>query len=253
MFPVGSTGFSTFSTLAFLFALPLFFYRVEWAGISLFEKIGPLFGWLFLSTSGLKPVQKVWFTCLNIGFISCYPYSLRHFCICRILKSGLYAAVIGAVIALITSYGLGFRWWQMKVFISVLLTAFTTGYNVRFIVSGLNSRPKCSWSDPYRCDWVAVLTIYNVLNIETGRGLSSDLCEFHFLMLSFSRIQVAVLALVGAVTLGVAYVSLSQFNAQVDRTLIGLEGVLVNDNYQTSTGFRLEMYRAAIQIGADNP
>jgi len=35
------TGFSaTFSTFAFLFALPLFFARVEWANISLFEKVG---------------------------------------------------------------------------------------------------------------------------------------------------------------------------------------------------------------------
>ena len=102
---------------------------------------------------------------------------------------------------------------------------------------------------------VAVLTIYNVLNIETGRTgfLQVISVSFIFLMLSFSRIQVAVLALVRAVTLGVAYVSLDQFNAQVDRTLINLEGVLVNDNYQTSTGFRLEMYRGSIQIGADNP
>ena len=75
--------------------------------------------------------------------------------------------------------------------------------------------------------------------------------EFHFFDVEFQPIQVAVLALVGAVTLGVAYVSLSQFNAQVDRTLINLEGVLVNDNYKRR--FRLEMYRAAIQIGADNP
>ena len=52
MFSCGfPTGFSaTFSTLAFLFALPIFFYRFALIELSLVEKAGLLlFGWLTLS------------------------------------------------------------------------------------------------------------------------------------------------------------------------------------------------------------
>ena len=97
---------------------------------------------------------------------------------------------------------------------------------------------------------VTVLTIYNVLNIETGRTgyLQVIAVSFIFLVLSFSRIQVAVLALIGAVTLVVAYLSLDQFNSQVDRTLTNLEGVVVKDNYLNSTGVRLELYRGLYRL-----
>ena len=102
---------------------------------------------------------------------------------------------------------------------------------------------------------VALLTVYNVLNIETGRTgyLQVIAVSFIFVVLSFSRLQAAILALVAAVAFGAAYVSLDQFNARVDQTLANVERMVVNDDYKSSAGYRLEFYRGAIQIGADHP
>ena len=72
-------------------------------------------------------------------------------------------------------------------------------------------------------------------------------------MLSFSRLKSGILALTAVVGVGVAYLSLDQFNAQVDQTLVNIERMVVNDHYQSSAGYRLEFYRGAIQIGTENP
>ena len=254
------TGFSaTFSTFAFLFALPLFFYRVDWVSISLFEKIGlALFGWLLLSIlwsqAGILE-SLVYLSEYRLYFmLPVFAAALLY--LPDTQKWTFYAAVIGAVIALITSYGLGFQWWQIEGVQLSLANHIYHGFimSALLLVALLAAR-NAAGLIRVGAIGLAVLTIYNVLNIETGRTgyLQVIAVSLIFLTLSFSRIQVAVLALVGAVTLGVAYLSLSQFNAQVDRTLSNLEDVLVNDNYQTSIGFRLELYRGAIQIGADNP
>lgn len=68
---------------------------------------------------------------------------------------------------------------------------------------------------------VAVLTAYNVLNIETGRTgyLQVIAVSFIFVALSFSRLKATIMALTAIVYLGVAYLSLNQSNAQVDQTL----------------------------------
>jgi len=102
---------------------------------------------------------------------------------------------------------------------------------------------------------IALLTAYNVLNIETGRTgyLQVIAVSFIFVVLSFSRLQAAILALVATVAFGTAYLSLDQFNARVGQTLANVERMMVNDDYQSSAGYRLEFYRGAIQIGADNP
>jgi len=102
---------------------------------------------------------------------------------------------------------------------------------------------------------VALLTAYNVLNIETGRTgyLQVIAVTFIFVVLSFSRWQAAILSLMAAVAFGAAYVSLDQFNVRIDQTLANIERMMVNDDYQSSAGYRLEFYRGAIEIGADNP
>ena len=254
------TGFSaTFSTLAFFFALPLFFYRVDLASISLFEKIGlALFGWLLLSIfwSQAGVLESLVYLSEYRLYFMLPVFSAALLYLPDTQKWTLHAAVIGAVIALITSYGLGFRWWQIEgaqlsladriyhgfIMSTLLLVALLAARNAVGVVR-------------IGAIGVAILTIYNVLNIETGRTgyLQVIAVSFIFLVLSFSRMQVAVLALIGAVTLVVAYLSLDQFNAQVDRTLNNIEGVVVKDNYLNSTGVRLELYRGSIQIGADNP
>ena len=156
----------------------LFFYRVEWAGISLFEKIG-LIVWLASINILVSSRRcKVCFTCLNIGFISCYLYSLGTLYL-PILKSGPLCSSNRIDYSMdwdsrVADRGCSFSLRpHLPRFITfavvVLIAARNTAGLIRIGAIG-----------------VAVLTIYNVLNIETGRTgfLQVISVSFIFLMLS---------------------------------------------------------------------
>ena len=254
------TGFSaTFSTFAFLFALPLFFSRVEWGNISLFEQAGlVLFAWLLLSVFWSEAGVLD-----SLGYLSEYRlyfmvpvFAAALLCLPNTQKWALYAALLGAVIALITSYGLGLGWWKIEGAHLSLANRIYHGFimSALLLVALLVARDT---NGVFRVVAVviALLTAYNVLNIETGRTgyLQVIAVSFTFAVLSFSRLQAVTLALVTAVAFGVAYFSLDQFNARVDQTLANVERMVLNNDYQSSAGYRLEFYRGAIQIGADHP
>jgi hypothetical protein len=177
-------------------------------------------------------------------------------CLPNTQKWALYAAVIGAVIALVTSYGLGLQWWTIKGIQLSLADRIYHGFimSTLLLVALLVAR-NATGMIRIGATVVAVLTVYNVLNIETGRTgyLQVIAVSLIFVVLSFSRLQAAVLASIAALSLGIAYLSLGQFNAQVNHTLTSFERMVVDDDYNTSAGNRLEFYRGAIQIGADNP
>ena len=254
------TGFSaTFSTFAFLFALPLFFSRVDWANISLFEKAGlVLFAWLFLS--------MFW---SEAGFLDSLRYLSEYrlyfmvpvfatalLCMPNALKWAFNAAVLGASIALITSYGLGLGWWKIEGAHLSLANRIYHGFimSALLLVSLLVVRHT---NGVFRVGamLVALFTVYNVLNIETGRTgyLQVIAVSFIVVLLTFSRLRAAILILVVAVAFGAAYFSLDHFNARVDQSLANVERMVVNDDYQSSAGYRLDFYRGAIQIGVENP
>ena len=172
------TGFSaTFSTFPIRFARPLFFYRVEWASISLFEKIGlALFGWLFLSIfwsqAGVAE-SLVYLSEYRLYFmLPVFAAALLY--LPDTQKRTLYAAVIGAVIALITSYGLGFQWWQIEgVHLSLADRIYHGFIMSALLLVALIAARNTAGLIRIGAIGVAVLTIYNVLNIETGRPATS--------------------------------------------------------------------------------
>lgn len=254
------TGFSAvFSTFAFLFALPLFFSRVDLANISLFEKAGlVLFAWLSLSIfwSEVGVLD-------SLGYLSEYRLYFMVPVFAAALVSlpstqqwAFAAAVSGAVIALITSYGLALGFWQIEGANLSLANRVYHGFimSALLLVSLLVARHT---NGVFRITAVVVAlsTAYNVLNIEIGRTgyLQVIAVTFIFVVLSFTRLQAAILTLVAAVALGTAYVSLDEFNSRLDQTLVNVERMVVDDDYTSSAGYRLEFYRGAIQIGADNP
>ena len=254
------TGFSaTFSTFAFLFALPLFFSRVDLANISLFEKAGlVLFAWLSLSIFWSKVGVLD-----SLGYLSEYRlyFMVPVFAAALVLlpstqQWAFSAAVSGAVIALITSYGLALGFWQIEGANLSLANRVYHGFimSALLLVSLLVARHT---NGVFRITAVVVAlsTAYNVLNIEIGRTgyLQVIAVTFIFVVLSFTRLQAAILTLVAAVALGTAYVSLDEFNSRLDQTLVNVERMVVDDDYKSSAGYRLEFYRGAIQIGADNP
>lgn len=102
---------------------------------------------------------------------------------------------------------------------------------------------------------VGLLVAYTVLNIETGRTgyLQGVFVCLTFAVLSFLRIQ-AVLAVSAAVILfAVSYFSFDQFHNRVNQTVANVEQTVVSDDYRSSTGYRLEFYRGAINVGFDYP
>ena len=254
------TGFSaTLSTFAFFFALPIFFFKGDWIRISLFEKAGlALFGWLLLSlfwsegdvldSLGYLFEYRLYFMVpIFAAALVCMPNTQRW---------AFYAAVCGAVIALITSYGLGLGWWKVEGAHLSLANRIYHGFimSALLFVALLAARHT---KGAFRicAILVALLTAYNVLNIETGRTgyLQVIVVSFMFVVLSFSRLQAAILASVAAVAFAAGYFSLDRFNSRVDQTLANVERMVVNDNYQSSSGRRLEFYRGAIHIAVDYP
>ena len=254
------TGFSaTFSTFAFFFALPLFFSRIDRVNISLFEKAGLiLFTWLLLSIlwSDGGVLDSLGYLFEYRLYFMMPVFSVALLCLPNTQKWAFYVAVLGAFIALVTSYGLGLGWWQIEGADLSLANRIYHGFimSALLLVSMLIARHS-SGVIRVAAVLVALLTAYNVLNIETGRTgyLQVIAVTFIFVVLSFSRWQAAILSLMAAVAFGAAYVSLDQFNVRIDQTLANIERMMVNDDYQSSAGYRLEFYRGAIEIGADNP
>ncbi len=253
------TGFSaTFSTFAFLFALPLFFSRIEKVKFSLFEKAGlALFTWLLLS---------IFWSEAGILDSLHYLFEYRLYFMSPVLavallnlpntqKRAICAALLGAVIALFTSYGLGLGWWKIEGAHLSLANHIYHGFIMSaLLLHALLVSRHINGMFRFVAILVAVLTLYNVLNIENGRTgyLQIIAVCFIFVVLSFSRIQSGIMVLVAAVGLCFAYVSMDQFNARVDSTVASIENMIVNDDYKSSAGYRLEVYRGAIRMGVDN-
>jgi O-antigen ligase len=254
------TGFSaTLSTFAFLFALPLFLYQADWATISLFEKIGLLlFGWLFVSMlwSQVGVLD-------SLGYLSEYRlyfmvpvFAAALFRLPSTQKWAFYAAVAGAVIALITSYGLGLGWWQIPGARLSLANHIYHGFimSVLLLVALMVAR-YARGALRLAAILGSVLVAYNVLNIETGRTAYLQVVAviIIFIFLSFSRLQALIVTLLMAAGCIIMYASFDQLNARVNQTLANVERSVIYDDYQSSAGHRLEFYRGAIQIGLDNP
>lgn len=254
------TGYSaTFSTLAFYFALPIFFHRIRSVELNRFELAGlALFGWLLLSVIWSDaPVLE------SLGYLSEY----RIYFILPVLISVLAlnaqtqrraftAAMLGAFIALITSYGLGLGWWQIEGANLSLANHIYHGFIMSsFLLACLLIARETQGLVRLLAGVVALLVAYNVLNVETGRTgyLQVVFVCLIFAVLTFSRIQ-AVLAVSAAVILfAVSYFSFDQFHNRVNQTVANVEKMVVSDDYYSSAGYRLEFYRGAVNVGLDYP
>jgi len=256
-FPTGFSG--TFSTLAFLFALPIFFYRIRSVELNRFEIVAlALFGWLLLSV--------VWSDTSLLESLS-YLSEYRIYFILPVLSVVLAlnkqtqswtfgAAMLGAFIALITSYGLGFGWWQIEgaqfslanriyhgfIMSSFLLACLLIARETTGVIRGLFAV-------------VALLVVYNVLNVETGRTgyLQVVFVCLTFAVLTFSRARLFLAVAFAVILFGASYLAFDRFHERVNQTLANVERMVVSDDYHSSVGYRLEFYRNAINIGLDYP
>jgi O-antigen ligase len=256
-FPTGFSG--TFLTVAFLFALPIFFYRIRFVELNRFELAGlALFVWLLLSVLWSDvPVLE------SFGYLSEY----RIYFIVPVLIAVLAlnektqrwafaAAMLGAFIALVTSYGLGFSWWKIEGANHSLGGRIYHGFIMSsFLLACLLVARERTGIVRLLAASVALLVVYNVLNIETGRTgyLQVVFVCLTFAVLTLTRFQAVLTMAAAVIFLGVFYLSSERFHKQVNHTIANVEKVVVKGNYQSSAGYRLEWYRGAINIGMDHP
>jgi len=254
------TGFSAvFSSFAFIFALPIFLDRLNWRCFSLFERFGlVLFGWLGLSI--------FW---SEIGFIESIPYLLEYrlyfmLPVFSVALSSLpntqtcafCAAIAGAIIAMVTSYGLGFGWWTIEGAQLSLANRIYHGFIMSsLLLASLLLARHLSGILKIMAVVVACLAAYNVLNIETGRtGYFQVIAvALIFVILTFRRLTSLVLVLGAVMLCFMAYQTFDKFNTRVNQTIANVERMIVDDDYYSSSGYRIEFYRIALQIGTENP
>lgn len=254
------TGFSaTFSTFAFLSALPIFFYRIRFIELSSFEILGlALFGWISLSIIWSEaPILD------SLRFLSEYRIYFVLPVLISVLslnpKTQLFsfrAAMIGAFVALVTSYGLELKWWQVEGAQFSLANRIYHGFIMSsFLLACLLISRETSGRARMIALSVALLVVYNVLNIETGRTgyLQVVSVLFTVILLSFSRVQAGLAILVALIMVVCLYMWLDRFHDQINQTLSNVESALIGDEYQSSAGQRIEYYREAINIGFDFP
>ncbi len=260
MFSCGfPTGFSaTFSTLAFLFALPIFFYRFALIKLSLLEQAGLLlFGWLTLSVVWSQTAM------LNsFGYLSEYRiyFMLPVFITALTLNEktqrlSVYAGMAGALFALAASYGLGLGWLKVEGANLSLANRIYHGFIMSsfLLLCLLIARERLGITRILALI-VALLIIVNVLTIETGRTgyLQILVVLFVFGLLSFPLKTALKLFFLFGFFVTSTYIFSDRFQARVNETIINIERSIDGDNLHTSTGQRIEFYRGALAISSEN-
>jgi O-antigen ligase len=252
------TGFaSTFSWLAFISASLLFlsnphkFQFYELAGLG-------LFGWLLLSIFWSKGTISE-----NVGSLLEYRFYFMLPVLTAALLSndtaikwGLRAIILGCLIALVTSYGLGLGWWQIEGAERSLGNRIYHGFIMSiFLLLCLLATKYCTSGFRLLFMCLVILTIYNLINIENGRTgyllVAATLVSFTIYTFTARKILIIGGLLIGFFFL--AYFWLDQFHVRIDDSISNLVKAWVEQDYHSSIGLRFEFYRAALSIFSENP
>lgn len=255
-----TTGFSaTFSTLAFVFALPVFFFRMKALFLNKFEKTGlVLFLWLaasvLWSTSPFKDSldylgeYRLYFIVPIFTFVLAFNPEVQRY--------AFRGAVFGAIAALLASYALGFGLLHLEGAHLSLADHIYHGFIMSCLLAVclVMYRESVGW----RKLLVAILAsavFYNVLAIEQGRTgylqIISVCATLAFLNLSRIRAMTVVGIIVSIVLL--SYLVSERLQHRIDLTVRSVQALLVDPNYESSLGMRVAFYSAAIDIGFEHP
>lgn len=255
------TGFSaTFSTLAFVFALPLALKRMNRSATPIPIVVGLfLFGWLTLSIlwSGVNVAEAV-------GYLLEYRLYFMVPIFVVALSMGppdwqkwlLIAVMAGCAIALVMSFALAYGIVEIKGAKLSLANRVYHGFimSVFYCVALLLFRHGKGWS---RFLWavLAGAAAFNVLFIEQGRtgylqilGVTILLI---FLSLRLRQACAAVAVVVAALFIGFSFVE--EFRVNLTQTLHNIERMMLDNDHRSSSGYRIEFYRQALEIGFENP
>lgn len=253
------TGFiSTFSILAFLFALPIVFSRFTVKGLTNIEAVGLiLFFWLALSIFWSQAsISK------SLGFLSEYriflmlPVFVLAMEYDDVLRRYLLVALLGAGCALIASYLLSFGVVTIEGARYSLGNRIFHGFIMSILYWGcLIYARESSGPLRYVASVIAVMCAYSVINIEIGRTGYIQILTITviFVVVSYQWKTGLLLLLSAALILVVAYSGLDRFQSRVDKTIYNVEQYLQFDNPSSSAGERFELYKTGISVVWENP
>ena len=166
------------------------------------------------------------------------------------------SAMLGALGALVASYGLELGWWEVEGANRSLGNRIYHGFIMScFLLACLLIARESNGVVRLIAASVAMLVVYNVLNIEVGRTgyLQIIFVCLTFAVLSFSINRAGLVIGVAGILFVISYLSFEQFSARINSTVVDVENYFVNDDHESSAGQRLEFYRGAINIGLDDP
>lgn len=257
------TGFSaTFSTLAFIFALPIFWKNFRDQEFPAFIIIGIcLFAYLALSIawSGENIVDSV---------ISLFEYRISFMVpVFGVALSSMPnripfiigASFLGCVIALLASYGLAFDILQVEGADNSLANRIYHGFIMSILLAGCLVGAGIV-NFPYlriSLYFIAAIAFVNVLNIESGRTgyilivsvvLLYSILRFKGRRLIFSWFSLLALVLI-------SFFSVEKFQTQISNTYKNFyNSVLLDDvSGSNSISLRWEYYREGVSMGLDRP
>ena len=255
------TGFSaSLSVLSFLSALPLIIRNRSKFVIGYIECIGLiLFLWLALSI--------LW---SEVSVISSFSYLTEYrmfFMIpifvnallldSRLIKVSGLAVAAGCLVAMVASYGLGFG------VLKVAGAEFSLANRIfhGFIMALFGYACLCLSLRPgimrYRLFLMGIgaLALLNVLLIEKGRTgyIQALALVFVFFSINFSVRKALAAGLMATAFVVFSFYFSDTLNARVMETYVNLEKVFVNGDFQSSLGYRLEFYRAALVLWNSSP
>ena len=254
------TGFSTVTFLvAFISAVPVFLHRISEIKLNNYEVVGLiLFMWISMSifwsdAPALDSLAALFEYRLYfmVPFFSLVLTTDR-----RTQQHTLIAGLLGAGIALFASWCIGLGWIVLESGQNSLGDRIYHG----FVMSVLLVACLCMARERYgfaRYFFLIVsgLILYNLINMEDGRTgyLLLMTVSVVFAALTFRGSNLVVAFSLTVVCCVLSFKYLVGFQNRVTQTLDNVEKMLVEDNYHSSAGYRLEFYRAAIEIGLDNP
>ncbi|MDB2411907.1 O-antigen ligase family protein [Litoricolaceae bacterium] len=254
------TGFSTVSFfVAFVAALPVFFRRISEIKLNNYEVVGLiLFLWISMSIfwSDVPALDSLAALSEYRLYLMVPIFSLVLTTDRRTKRYTLIAGLLGASIALFASWGIGLGWFVLPSGQNSLGDRIYHGFvmSVFLIACFCIARERYGFTR-YFFLIVASLIFYNLVNMENGRTgyLLLITVTVVFAVLTFRGSNLVAAFLLTVVFCVLSFKYLAGFHDRVTQTLDNVEKMLVEDNYNSSVGYRLEFYRAAIEIGLDNP
>lgn len=254
------TGFAaTFSTFAFIFAVPIFIYRIESVQLNRFEIWGlALFAWLSVSIlwSDVSVVESLgYLTEYRIYFI--LPVWISVLALNKKIQYfAIVAAMCGALIALITSYGLGLGWWQIEGAEKSLANRIYHGFIMSaFFYALLLWAKSAEGYGKGLLYFVSALVAINVIFIENGRSAYIAILALMLVFLFIAKRGWSLLGwLAGILLLCFASISFVEpLSSRVQTTITNVMASFETGKHDhTSSGYRLEFYKAGMRIVEEN-